>query len=56
MRSIAAGSRRPRLGGDVNRVADGALDHLPDPELDGRVLFLMREAGHEPDAVTQLHK
>jgi hypothetical protein len=35
------------LGRDVNRAADGVLDQLADPELDGRVLVLVREAGHE---------
>ena len=49
MRSIgalaASGSRRPRLGGDVHRVSHGVLDHLADPELGGRVLVLVREAG-----------
>jgi hypothetical protein len=54
MRSIAAraaaGWRRPRLGRYVDRVADGALDRVADPELDGRVLVLVRESGHEPDA------
>jgi len=28
------------LGGDVHRVPDSVLDHLADPELDGRVLVL----------------
>ena len=35
-------------------MSDGVLDHLADPELGGRVLVLVREAGDEPDVRAKL--
>ena len=56
MRSIAAmaasGSRRPRP--QLVETSTGVLDHLADPELGGRVLVLVCEAGDEPDVRAEL--
>ena len=35
-------------------MSHGVLDHLADPELGGRVLVLVREAGDEPDVRAEL--